>query len=331
MALYAPAHSSFGQDAPLISGGMGLFTDTNGGNTSYFPIIEPLLAAPLGMKVLVESRADLLESFSPKGAGQSGYNHSHFIGLNFLQGDYIATPNFTIVGGEFLIPFNTYNERLTPIWIGNFQDAPLIFPLGLLSSSSGLGGMARGNAIARNKYSISYSYFYSTRSGAEQFTSHRGTGGRVSFYLPEQRLEAGFSYDRLLQGTHENFYGAHVWWEPKNTAFRLRSEFGRGQHAEGYWVEADYRTLAFGGLNSAIGRIEPVFRIQQTFRLDTMASDGLPPENTERADFGLDYNLPHNARVFTSYARQFSSTGNQNVWETGIVYHFLFPAWKGKK
>jgi hypothetical protein len=71
--------------------------------------------------------------------------------------------------------------------------------------------------------------------------------------------------------------------------------------------------------------------LQQTFRRDTVVSDGLPPVNTQRADFGLDYNLPHNTRILTSYARQFSATGDHNVWETGIVYRFLFPAWKGKQ
>ena len=59
-------------------------------------------------------------------------------------------------------------------------------------------------------------------------------------------------------------------------------------------------------------------------------SDGLPLVNSQRVDFGLDYNLPHNARIITSYARQFSSAGNRNIWETGIVYRFLFPAWKGR-
>jgi hypothetical protein len=248
-----------------------------------------------------------------------------------VQGDYIASPHFTLVGGYFLIPFNTYNDRLTPIWIGNFQDVPLILSLGILSSGSGLGGMVRGNAIARNKYTIDYAYFYSARSANEQFSAHRGNGGRSILYLPEQRLELGLSYDRLLQGTHENFYGAHAWWEPKDTAFRLRSEFSRGHHAQGYWVEADYRLQAFGGADSAIGRFEPVFRMQQTFRRDTVVSDGLPSVNTQRADFGLDYNLPHNTRILTSYARQFSVTGDHNVWETGIVYRFLFPAWKGKQ
>jgi hypothetical protein len=331
LAALAISHYGSAQDTPLISGGVGFFTSTNAGSTTYLPITEPLLAAPLGQHILVESRAALLETFAPNGDNQPGYNHTHFIGLTYLQADYIAARHFTVVGGYFLIPFNTYNERLTPIWISNFQDGPLILPLGLFSSGSGLGGMLRGNAIQRNKYSIDYSYFYSTRSAKEQFTAERGNGGSTNLYLPEQRLELGLSYDRLLQGTHENFYGAHAWWEPKDTGFRLRSEFARGHHAQGYWIEADYRLKAFGGADSVVGRLEPLFRIQQTFRRDTIASDGLPPVNTQRADFGLDYNLPHNTRILTSYARQFSATGDHNVWETGIVYRFLFPAWKGKQ
>jgi hypothetical protein len=329
--VFAIAYRAPAQDTPLISGGGGFLTSTNGGNTTYLPIIEPLLAAPLGRHVLVESRAALVESFAPNGDNQPGYGHTHFVGLTYLEGDFVATRHFTIVGGDYLIPFNTYNERLSPVWIGNLQDGPLIAALGLFSVGSGLGGMLRGNAVSRNGYSIDYAYFYSIRSGNEQFAAQHGNGGRASLYLPGARLEGGLSYDRVLQGTHENFYGAHLWWEPKDTAFRLRSEFARGHHAQGYWVEADYRTKAFGGLESAIGRIEPVFRMQQTFRRDTVVSDGLPLVNTQRADFGLDYNLPHNTRILTSYARQFSSAGDRNVWETGIVYRFLFPAWKGKQ
>lgn len=318
------------QDTPLLSGGVGFLTSTNGGNTTYQPIIEPLIAAPIGQHLLIESRAALLETFAPKGNGQSGYDHTHFVGLTYLQGDYIVSPHITFVGGSFLLPFGTYNERLSPIWISNFQDGPLISNLGLMSTGTGLGGMLRGSAISRNKYSIDYAAYFSARSGNEQFNAKRSSGGRASLYLPEQRLEIGLSYNRLLQGTQENFYGAHVWWEPKDTAFRLRSEFARGHHAQGYWIEADYRTQAFGGLDSFIGRFEPVFRMQQTFRRDTVVSDGLPLVNTQRADFGLDYNLPHNTRIITSYARVFSSTGNRNIWETGIVYRFLFPAWKGR-
>lgn len=318
------------QDTPLLSGGVGFLTNTNGGSTSYSPIIEPLLSAPIGNHFLVESRAVLTESLFPKGGGQPGYDHSHFISLTYLQGDYLATRHLTVVGGSFLTPFGTYNERLSPVWISNLQDGPLIASLGAMGTGTGLGGELRGSAISRRKYSVDYVGYFSARSANEQFNSERSTGGRASLYLPDSRLEVGVSYGRLLQGTQENFYGTHVWWEPKNTALRLRSEFARGHHAQGYWIEADYRIQAFGGLDSWIGRIEPVFRMQQTFRRDTVVSDGLPLVNTQRADFGLNYNLPHNTRILTSYSRQFSATGNHNIWETGIVYRFLFPAWKGK-
>jgi len=327
-ALICTARLIAAQDTPLISGGGGFFSITNGGNTTHLPIIEPLIAAPIGDKLLIESRSALVESFTPKGNGQSGFNHSHFMNLVYLQGDIHVSPHMTLVAGDFLLPFNTYNERLSPIWIGNFADAPLIFSLGTMSGT-GLGGMVSGSAFANEHASISYNAWFSARSGNEQFNAQRSFGGRTSVYLPQSRVEFGMSYDRMMQGKHENFFGTHLWWEPKDTAFRLRSEYGVGQHAHGYWVEADYRTQAHGGLDSWVGRFEPVFRMQQTFRRDNLASDGLPSRNTQRADFGLDYNLPHNVRILASYSRQFSAK-NTNIWETGIVYRFLFPTWKGK-
>ena len=329
VCLVCATNLAVAQDAPLISGGVGFFSNTNGGSTSYLPIFEPLIAAPIGDKVLIESRSAILELFTPKANGQSGYDHSHFVNLVYLQGDVHISPHVTLVAGDFLLPFNTYNERLSEVWIGNFQDGPLIANLGTMSSGSGLGGMVSGSALSNEHYSLSYNAWYSARSGNDQFNAKRSFGGRTSLYLPVSRVELGGSFDRRLQSPRENFYGAHLWWEPKDTAFRLRSEWGMGHHAHGYWVEADYRPQAFGGLDSWVGRFEPVFRMQQTFRRDTNASDSLPLANTQRADFGLDYNLPHNVRILTSYARQFSSK-NSNIWETGIVYRFLFPAWKGK-
>lgn len=328
LAVFLAASSARAQDTPLLSGGMGFFTSTSSGNTTWNPVIEPLIAAPIGKRLLIESRAALLEIYSPKPNG--GYDQFGVVDLTYLQGDYTVSPHVTVVGGSFLLPFNTYNDRLSPIWISNFQDGPLIAGLGTMSTGTGVGGMLSGSAISREKYSISYNGWFSARSGNEQFNSERSSGGRASLYLPDSRLEVGVSYDRLLQNTRENFFGAHLWWNPNNTAFRLRSEYARGRHGQGYWIEADYRTQAFGGIDSWIGRFEPLFRIQQTFRRDNFASDSLPSVDTQRADFGLDYNLPHNMRILTSYARQFSSQRNENVWETGIVYRFLFPAWKGK-
>jgi hypothetical protein len=332
LALLCVARGGSAQNTPLLSGGIGFLTNTNTGNTTYTPIIEPLIAAPIGSHVLVESRAALLETWSPRGSTTDpGYEHSHFVGLTYLQGDYIASRHLTVVGGSFLLPFGTYNERLSPIWIGNFQDGPSSSNIGLMSTGLGVGAQLRGSAISRRKYSFAYAGYFSARSGNEQFAASRSAGGRGSFYFPEQRLEVGMSYARLLQNKHENFFGTHLWWEPKDTGFRLRSEFNRGEHSQGYWMEFDYRMQAFGGPNSFIGRFEPLFRMQQTFRLDNSPNtDGVAAVNLQRADFGLDYNLPHNTRILTSYARQFASTGNRNIWETGIVYRFLFPTWKGK-
>jgi hypothetical protein len=330
MMLCALNHGA-AQDTPLLSGGVGFFTSTTGGKSTFMPIIEPLLAAPIGPRFLIESRAALLETWAPKGDGQSGYDHSHFIGLTYLQGDYFLTRHFTLVGGSFLLPFGTYNERLSPIWIGNLQDGPSASNIGLMSTGAGVGGMMRGSALSRPKYSIDYAAYFSAPSSYAQFSSKRSTGGRVDLYLPGTRLEVGFSYSRLLQEIHENFFGTHIWWEPKDTGLRIRSEFNRGQHAQGYWIETDYRLQKFGGPETWIGRFEPVFRMQQTFHLDTSSNgDGVSLVNTQRADFGLDYNLPHNTRILTSYSRRFSAAGDHNIWETGIVYRFLFPTWKGK-
>ena len=195
LTIFCAGRYGIAQNTPLISGGAGFFTSTNGGNTIYTPIIEPLIDVPIGNHFLIESRALLGESIFPNG---NGYDHSHFVSLTYLQGDYFISSHVTAVAGSFLIPFNTFNDRLSPIWISNFQDGPIIAGLGVMTGT-GVGGMLSGSAIANNKYSISYNAWYSTRSGNMQFASDRASGGRVSLYLPEKRLEVGLSYDRQLQ------------------------------------------------------------------------------------------------------------------------------------
>ena len=322
--------SASAQHAPYISGGAGLITVTNGGNTTYIPVIAPEFAASLGDHLLVESRASVLESYSPRGRGQPGYKHDAFLGLSFLQADVIASRHLTAVAGEFLTPFATYNERLSPIWISNFVDAPLIYSIGTMGTASSVGGMARGSAYSNDKMNLDYAAYFSAESTNSQFDAKRSSGGRLNLYLPRERLETGFSFNRLLQDKHENYSGVHLWWEPADSHFRLRSEYAHAPHAYGYWAEADYRLARFGGEQSFVGRLEPVFRLQQTFRSAPDSEDGLPLANTQRADFALDYRLPHEVRINTSYSRQLSSAGNRNIWQTGIVYRFLIPLWREK-
>ena len=151
------------QDTPLLSGGVGFLTSTNSGSTTYMPIIEPLLAAPIGQHFLVESRAALLESFAPKGGDQSGYDHTHFIGLTYLQGDYIASPHVT--SRRWHLPAS--------IW--DLQRAPLAYLDRQLPGRSAhresrpyvhwewvREAMLRGSAISRRKYSIDYRAYFSS-------------------------------------------------------------------------------------------------------------------------------------------------------------------------
>jgi hypothetical protein len=244
--------------------------------------------------------------------------------------DYIANRHLTVVAGEFLTPFGTYNERLSPIWISNFQSVPLIFPLGTMGTGSSVGGMLRGSAFSTGTVSLDYAAYFSASSTNQQFDSERSSGGRADLYFPQARLEAGASYGRLLQGQRANFVGAHVWWEPADSLFKLRSEYAHGPHSQGYWVEAEFH-LARPSNGSVFRRgLEPAFRWQQTFRNSPDSGDGLPSANTNLADFALNYQLPHEVRLESSYSRQFSSTGDRNIWQTGIVYRFLFPTWRGK-
>lgn len=316
------------QDTPIISGGIGFLHNTNAGAISLQPTVSPVAAIPLGSRFLIESRAYITTNIHRENGTTGSFQSDAFAGLTYLQLDTFVTPKLTLSVGDYLTPFGTYNERLTPIWISNFQDAPLIFPLGAQGGSS-LGGMVRGAAYSTPKIQLNYVAYFSANSSVPQFNAPRSTGGQFSMYLPQKRLEIGTSYTRVLQGEESNPIGVHVWWEPYRVPLEIRSEYAHGPHSQGYWVEAAYRLSQWTGPSSALGRLVPVFRMQQTFRDSTGPSDGLPAANTQRADFGLDYHFPHEVRINTSYSRQFSSTGNHNIWETSLIYRFLFPTWKG--
>lgn len=316
------------QDTPLLSGGVGFATRTQGGDTIFYPFLQPVAAVPVGNHLLFESRGEIAEFFSP--VHGKGYKSSSFKTVDYAQADIFAGPYLTIVGGEFLTPFGTYNERLTQIWLRTLGDFPLIWGLGTMNFGTSVGGMLRGSAFANRDVSLSYTAYYSGNTTNQYISSERSSGGRGELYFPGPGLEVGGSYGRSLGKVHENFEGADLWWEPIDSPFRFRSEYGRAPSSQGYWFETDYRLSALGGADSFFGRFEPVFRMQQTFRDKPDPHDGMPSVNIQEADFGLDYHLTHSTRINTSYSRQFSPRGNVNIWQTGIFYRMLFPVWKGK-
>lgn len=174
LSLLGMVGAATSQDVPLISGSLAYVTNTTGGKTTHIPLIQPLAAVPLGEHFLLESRALVLEESIQN---STGYSHSHFAALAYLQGDFIATPRLTVVAGSYLLPFGTYNERLTPVWIGNFQDESPAEPIGQMGSGIGLGGQVRGSLFSNAHSSFSYSAWYSARSGNQQFSSERSSGG----------------------------------------------------------------------------------------------------------------------------------------------------------
>ena len=317
------------QDVPIITGGVAYLGGTTKGSTSFTPTIMPVVALPITNHFLFESRGSLVEIITPGTNGRSERTRLNRT-LTYMQMNYLANRHMTFVAGKFLTPFNTYNERLAVIWIGNFQSGPLTIPIGILGSAA-TGGQVRGSMFANDKVNVDYSAFVSANVTAPQFGSSRATGGRFEAYFPSSRFEVGTSYVHMFEGKHQNASGFHVWWNPEGGPFFLRSEYSHSTHSQGYWIESSYRLSQLGGADSPIGRLMPAFRMQQTFRNSPDSTDGLPSVDTKMADFGLDYFLPHEIRIDTSYSRVFASNGNGNVWKTGVIYRFLFPTWRGKK
>ena len=316
------------QNVPLVSGGIGFLDSKNTGVNFFQPVIAPVIVAPLGKHLLFESRFDLRGLYEPKN-GNGPYQGSFFGSTQYLQLDYLASRHLTFTAGRFLTPFGIYNERLAPIWIQNLQDFPLIFPIGTRTTGSSDGAMIRGVLFSKPAVQVNYLGYFSVSSSVAQFQAARAAGDRIDVYFPGKRLEIGTSYGRFLQATHNNSSGAHFVWQPLRFPLQMRSEYAHGAHAQGYWVESTYRLSQWRGPDSLIGRLEPVFRMQQTFRNSSGPGDGLPSADTAQADFGLDYHFPHEVRLNGSYSRKSSVAGNGNIWDVALTYRFLLPLWRG--
>jgi hypothetical protein len=309
---------------------VGFLSTTNAGFTFLQPVIAPVAVLPLGEHVLIESRADLRGFIAPKN-GNGPYEGQFFPTLEYLQADFLVNSRLTIVAGRFLTPFNIYNERLTPIWIRNFQDAPIIFPIGTRTSGSSDGVMVRGTAAEGRDWQVNYTAYFSALSNVDQFMAGRTAGGRAGIFLPNARLEVGVSYQRFLQDQHIDAYGAYLSWQPAPVPVDVRSEYAQSRRGHGYWVEAAYRFHQPGQGERWYAGFQPMFRMQQFLRGTPAPGDSLPAAGTQQADFGLNYNFAHNVRVNSSYSRNFSGLGNSNIWSAGVTYRFLIPLLPGGK
>jgi hypothetical protein len=322
-ALALCAHAGFAQDAPVISGGAAWLTTKSGDATFHQPVLAPVLALPIGNKLLIEARGDLREFISRRDFTSGPYEGQFFGTLEYLQLDYLVHPNLTITAGRYLTPFGIYNERLTAIWVRNLQEAPIIFPIGTRTTGSSDGVMLRGAKALNKNVQLNYTGYFSAASTAEQFGAGRAAGFRLGTFLPEQRFEIGFSYQRFLQSQHFDSYGAHVAWQPWSAPIDVKGEYAHAPGGHGYWVEAALRE----GTDpvSALRRFQPVARLQQFWRIKPNAGDLLPGVDTQQVDVGVNYLLPKEFRIVTSYGRRFAETGDRNNWNIGVTYRFVLP------
>jgi hypothetical protein len=310
---------------PIISGGVQYLSTTSGGATVFQPTIAPVVLVPIGEHWLIESRGTFDEVIFRQDGTTGPYHALTFSSVDYLQLDYLASSHVTITVGEFLTPFNIYNERLGPVWIHNLADSPLIAGIGTRTSSSSDGAMLRGVALAKKNWELNYATYFSALVNARQFGAGRAAGGRVGVFVPRTRFEVGMSYQRFLQDQHLNSWGTYLVWEPYSAPLEVRAEYAHTRGGQGYWLEGAYRFSRFRGPTSWVGRLQAVGRLQQ-FYLGTPAPDDvLPGADTQKVDFGLNYYLPHNLRLNASYGRQFSSLGNANIWNLQVTYRFLFP------
>jgi len=104
--------------------------------------------------------------------------------------------------------------------------------------------------------------------------------------------------------------------------FDLRGEFARSRQGSGYWIEPAYRLSQLRVWEGLFRRVQLVGRAQQFF-VGALPNASLLPANLREGDLGLNYYVRDNFRFTSSFGRQFSSAGNQNVWTLGLTYRFV--------
>jgi hypothetical protein len=313
------------ETVPILSAGVAFVPTVEAGQTTLTSVVAPVLLVPIGDKWLVESRVTFEGDFARQN-GTGPYVGPVEKEIDYAEVDYIANKYITVTAGRFLTPFGIYNERLYPVWVRNLQTEPLILPL---EESSSNGAMLRGGIPVAKDLTINYAAFFSTLSTNAYLGSDREFGGRIGVFLPKERVEVGVSVLHKLQDEHENYYGAHVEWQPRRVPLDIRSEYVNAPSGRGYWVEPALRLTSINHLHAVTSRLQVVGRVQQFLPRGIPDDDELPDVKTERAEFGFNYYIADGWRAVASTGRQFSSEGNHNVWTVGMTYRFAFPLGHG--
>lgn len=321
---------------PVVTGYTGSIFTFEPGNQTLNPILTTIFLVPLGKRALIEAEFEIESEFERED-GEWGPRTLEKE-IEYLQLDYLAHRYLTVVAGRFLTPFGIFNERLHPIWIKNLQPTPLIFAM---EHGSGNGVMLRGGSRLGSNVNVNYAGYFSALSTVETLESERSTGGRWSLFFPDQRFEAGFSFNRRLGQERFNLYGFDTSWNLQAVPLDLRAEYARGGLGSGYWIEGAYRLIRVSGWDAFFRRSQIVVRVEQFFapadaqheeeheEEESMETEEdhhsvLPEHDTQRVFLGWNFYIREGLKLSFAHGRSFTSEKDHNIWSIGLTYRFLF-------
>ncbi len=315
---------------PVVTGYTSFVTTFQSGEKVIKPSINPILLIPAGRKWLLEGEFEYEGEFErhPDGEWHRDYERN----IEYLQVDFLANRYLTVVAGRFLTPFGIVNERLHPTWILNIPVFPMISPMEM---GSGNGFQLRGGARMASGINVNYAGYFSALTTTRTLEADRHAGGRWSLFFPNQRVEFGASFQRMLQEERTNSFGFDATWQPKAVPFDFRSEYARSSLGSGYWAEGAYRLRRVPVMKPFFRKSQVAVRVEQFFApapKEEMAAEGakagghgeLPDVNTQRALVGWNYYFRDGLKLGFSYGREFSVMGDRNVWAIGLGYRWLF-------
>lgn len=302
---------------PLLTGAFGFVPSFRPSDQTLDYKFEPIVLVPIGNDLLVESEysMELPVSREEGRFGPAVLTH----GFEYLQLDYLALPNLTVVAGYFVTPFGIYKERQDPQWIRNLQDPPLVFAM---NDNSSNGISFRGGVTLNAKVKFNYATYYSVAATNSQFSSQEQSGERVSMFLPNHRLEIGSSYSRHFGSNPYDMAGVDYTWNLRRVPVDIRGEYvWSDKLGSGYWAEALDRSI---GRRSFWRHSQAVFREEQYFRPNApqFVNLDLPTLSTTKVTFGWNFLLKDYVKFVFSYGRAFDSTGSSPVTTIGFVYRF---------
>jgi len=305
---------------PIITGGIALNASFEPHENNMNPVVAPIFLVPLGHRALIESEIEIESDITYSHGGYQPVALTKSV--EYAQLDFFAGKYLTIVAGRYATPFNIYKERFDARWIRNLSAEPLIFPL---ADSSGNGGQLRGAIPLSSSAQLSYAAYFSAKTVNVSAASDRQSGFRTALFLPGARVEAGFSFNRLLGEDRFSRFGTDFTWNLRSLPLDIRSEtlFSKAL-GNGYWIEGAYR-FSDGRFPRWLRRSQAVFRGEQYFPPNGgISGDFEAPEvDTTRFLGGWNYWITDAVRAQVAFGHQFATGNDHNIWTIGISYRFV--------